>query len=122
MKILNIMAMAVFVLICPAYAQEQAGAPSLEIGLEQTIQRALETSEELKIKEREVVKTQGVYQQVRSNMLPNVSAPSSWTHYKEYAAGPDKADYLMAGGISASQGLLAFGKVMFAGDSPALAG
>ncbi len=121
MKILSIMVMIASVVICPAHAQEQAAALSLNIGLEETVKRALETSEELKIKEREVVKTQGVYQQARSNMLPNVSASSSWTHYKEYAAGPDKADYLMSGGISASQVLWSFGKVMFSVDAAAKA-
>lgn len=94
-----------------------AEASQLQIGLEETINRALATSEELKIKEKEADKTRGTYEQARSSMLPNVSASSSWTDNIEYKAGGEKTDYSMEGGIDASQVLWSFGKVIYAVNS-----
>jgi len=101
-----------------ALAEEQMPvSPAIQIGLDETIQRALDTSEEIKIKNNQVMRTQGAYQEVRSGMLPHISAQSSWTNNMEYPLTADKTDYAMDGGISASQVLWSFGKVMYAVNS-----
>jgi outer membrane protein TolC len=107
---------AAAVFICDiAQAEEHLPvSPALRIGLAETIQRALDTSEEISIKSNQVIKTQGAYQEVRSGMLPHISAQSSWTDNMNYPSAADKTDYAMDGGISASQVLWSFGKVMYA--------
>ena len=91
-------------------------SPALQINLDETIKRALDTSEELKIKAQEVNRTQGAYREVRSVGLPQVSAEATWIHNLQY---PDKAassysDHQFNAGISASQILWSFGKIAYA--------
>ncbi len=114
------MMFAVSVLTCfagAAFSQAVEEENVLLIGLDETIRRALDASEELKIKDSEVSKSRGVYRQARSSMLPNVSASGSWTRNAEYPSTAEKTDYAMEGGIAASQIVWSFGKVMYAVDS-----
>ena len=113
--ILSLSIVAVFIsnIICSTYAQESS---VLKLGLDETIKRALDTSEELKIRAQEVNKSQGVYREVRSDGLPHVSAEATWIHNLSY---PDKAaslysDHEFNAGISASQVLWSFGKIAYA--------
>ncbi|MFA6357672.1 MAG: TolC family protein [Candidatus Omnitrophota bacterium] len=89
----------------------------LKIGLDETIKRALDTSEELKIKEQEINKNQGVYREVRSGMLPHVSAQTAWTRNMNYPNTSDTTDYELSSGVSASQVLWSFGKIAYAVNS-----
>ncbi|HPB68588.1 MAG TPA: TolC family protein [Candidatus Omnitrophota bacterium] len=102
-----------------AFAGDLPTETSLHIGLEETIQRALAASEELKIKDREIDKKQGDYREERSGLLPHVSAQSTWTRNMSYPeiAASEVADYQVSRGISASQVIWSFGKVMYAVDS-----
>ncbi len=99
---------------------ENLGVDSvLQIDLDKTIKRALETSEELKIKDSEIKKSQGVYGEVRSEALPHISGQSTWTNNMNY---PDKAagkyyDHSLDNGLNASQLIWSFGKVAYAIDS-----
>jgi len=91
-------------------------SPALQINLDETIKRALDTSEELKIKAQEINRSQGTYREVRSDGLPHLSAEASWIHNLSY---PDKAassysDHQFNAGISASQILWSFGKIAYA--------
>lgn len=102
-----------------AYADNSREETVLKISLEETVQRALDTSEELKIKDSEIKKSKGVYGEVRSEALPHISGQSVWTNNMDY---PDKAtgkyhDHSLDNGISASQLIWSFGKVMYAIDS-----
>jgi len=97
-------------------AAEPGLSPSLELSLDETIKRALDTSEELKIRDQEINRSRGVYRETRSGMLPHISAESTWTHNLEY---PDKAagnysDHEFNTGISASQVLWSFGRIAYA--------
>ncbi len=99
---------------------ESLGVDSvLQIDLDETIKRALDTSEALKIKDSEVKKSQGIYGEVRSEALPHISGQSTWTNNMDY---PDKAagkyyDHSLDNGLNASQLIWSFGKVAYAIDS-----
>ncbi|MDD5681291.1 MAG: TolC family protein [Candidatus Omnitrophica bacterium] len=102
-----------------AIADSPAEDSILQIGLDETIKRALDTSEELKIKDSEVRKSKGIYGEVRSEALPHISGQSTWTNNMDY---PDKAagkyyDHSLDSGLNASQLVWSFGKVMYAIDS-----
>jgi outer membrane protein TolC len=93
------------------FAQTSGSVAVLRLDLNEAVKRALETSEELKIKDNDVVKRQGIYREARSGLLPHISANSSWTHNPKYPASAELTDYQLSGGISASQLLFSFGKV-----------
>jgi len=100
-------------------ADDSQIGPTLQISLDETIKRALKTSEELKIKDSEIKKSKGVYGEVRSEALPHISGQSTWTNNMDY---PAKAagkyyDHSLDNGLSASQLVWSFGKVMYAIDS-----
>ena len=102
-----------------AYADNFQEGSVLKIGLEETVQRALDTSEELKIKDSEIKRSKGVYGEVRSEALPHISGQSIWTNNMDY---PDKAaskyyDHSLDTGLNASQLVWSFGKVMYAIDA-----
>mgnify|MGYP000869338127 CR=1 FL=1 len=102
-----------------ALADSPAEDSILQIGLDETIKRALDASEELKIKDSEIKKSKGVYGEVRSEALPHISGQSIWTNNMDY---PAKAvgkyyDHSLDNGLSASQLVWSFGKVMYAIDS-----
>lgn len=102
-----------------ALADDLQPGPMLEINLEGAIRRALDASEELKIKESEVQKSAGAYREVRAAALPNISGQSTWTHNMDYpaqAAG-QYYDYSLDNGLSVSQLVWSFGKVRYAVDS-----
>ncbi|MDD5575152.1 MAG: TolC family protein, partial [Candidatus Omnitrophica bacterium] len=105
-----------FNIVFAGYAQE---CPVLKIGLDETIKRALDTSEELQIKNSEVDKKQGAYREERSAMLPQITAKSTWTHNIEYpessaaVIADDESDSV----INVSQVLWSFGRLMYAVDS-----
>lgn len=101
------------------YTAQAAECTILQIGLNEAIKRALDTSEELQIKDREVDKSLGAYREERSEMLPHLSAQSTWTRNISYpgSAAGEVADYESNSGITASQVLWSFGRVMYAVDS-----
>ncbi|PIW68878.1 MAG: hypothetical protein COW10_00155, partial [Candidatus Omnitrophica bacterium CG12_big_fil_rev_8_21_14_0_65_42_8] len=86
----------------------------LRIGLDETIKRSLNASEEFKIKGQEVNKTGGIYREVRSNMLPHINAQSSRTYHIDSPAVMNLSDYEDSFGVGASQVIWSFGKVMYA--------
>jgi outer membrane protein len=100
-----------------ALAEDAPGNPVLRIGLVETIRRALAASEELKIKDSEVVKARGIYREARSGLLPQVTAQSTWTRNMAYPDTTKKNDYELNSGISASQVIWSFGRVMYAVSS-----
>ena len=102
-----------------AFAENIEEDRVLKIGLDEVIKRAVDTSEEFKIKGQEVNKTEGIYREVRAGMLPHVSAESTWTHNMDYpdSAASKYSDHELNSGVSASQVLWSFGKIMFAVDS-----
>ena len=102
-----------------AYADNSQEESVLKIGLEETVQRALDTSEELKIKDSEVKKSRGVYGEVRSEALPHISGQSIWTNNMDYPASAASKyyDHSLDNGLNASQLVWSFGKVMYAIDS-----
>jgi len=101
------------------YTARAAECTILQIGLNETIKRALDTSEELQIKDREVDRSLGAYREERSEMLPHFSAQSTWIRNISYpgSAAGEVADYESTSGIDASQVLWSFGRVMYAVDS-----
>ena len=101
------------------FPQAKLEEPALQVNLDETINRALETSEEIKIKAQEINRARGVYQEVRSGMLPHVSAETTWTHNLDYPekAASEYADREFNGGVSASQIIWSFGKIMYAVNS-----
>lgn len=109
----SIVAIFTFTVIFSGHAQEAV----LQISLDETIKRALESSEELKIKENEVSKTQGVYREVRSGMLPHISGQSFWANNIESTRESGLKDYYESFGVSATQVVWSFGKVMHAVSS-----
>lgn len=117
--IMSLIIMALLTYDNTALAADSPATPVLEISLYETIRRALDTSEELKIRDQEINRSQGAYRQTRSGMLPHLSAESTWSHNLEY---PDKAasnysDHEFNAGISASQVLWSFGKIAYAVNS-----
>jgi outer membrane protein TolC len=113
---LGMLAVFTFNMVFAGYAQQ---CPILEIGLDEAIRRALDTSEELQIKKSEVQKKEGAYREERSAMLPQITAQSTWTHNIEY---PDSAAAVIAddesdSAISVSQVLWSFGRLMYAVDA-----
>lgn len=103
---LSIIALFTFNIVFAGYAQEGS---ILQIGLDETIKRALDTSEELKIKDSEVNKKQGVYREDLSDILPHISAQSTWIRNTAYPDTAVKTDYELSNGISVSQGIWSFG-------------
>jgi len=90
----------------------------LELGIKQTIDAALKASESLKISENNLKKTNAVYKQVRSGLLPHFNANAAWTHNNEYPVIADKTtDYELSSGISVTQLLWSFGRVSSAVDA-----
>ncbi|MFA5350517.1 MAG: TolC family protein [Candidatus Omnitrophota bacterium] len=115
--IINLSIAAVFAL--NVYAGYAAEGSILQISLDETIKRALATSEELKIKEREIDRAQGVYRETRSGILPHISAELSWSHNLDYpdSAASSYSDHEFNSGVSASQILWSFGKIAYAVNS-----
>ena len=100
-----------------AIAQNLEEKPVLQLSLDEVIKRAIETNEELKIKEKEVSKTEGIYRQVRSNMFPHINAQVSRTYHIDSPQVLNLSDYEDAFGVGASWVIWSFGKVMYAVSS-----
>ncbi|MFZ2385759.1 MAG: TolC family protein [Candidatus Omnitrophota bacterium] len=113
--ILNIIIVVQFA-VTPLLAEEEARKiVVVQVGLEEVIRMSLYTSEELKIKDNQVNKSEGIYKETRSVILPHLSAQSVWTNNMEYPVTADKkTDYALDSGINASQVLWSFGKVVYA--------
>ncbi|MDD5194680.1 MAG: TolC family protein [Candidatus Omnitrophica bacterium] len=113
---LSIAALFTFNIIFACYAEEY---PALQVSLDETIKRALATNEELKIKDSEVTKSRGAYREVRSGALPHISAQATWTNNMDFPAKAASKyfDYTLDNGVSASQVIWSFGKVMYAVNS-----
>lgn len=99
-----------------AAAQETGRSVVLQVGLEDVIRLSLHNSEELKIKDNQVNRSEGAYQQVRAGILPHLNADATWTNNMQYpnSAAEDMTDHALQGGINASQVIWSFGRVMFA--------
>ncbi|MFH1062861.1 MAG: TolC family protein [Candidatus Omnitrophota bacterium] len=90
----------------------------LELGLKDTIDAALKTSEAVKISENNIKKSQAVYKQSRSGLLPHLNANATWTNNTEYPVSAEKTtDYDLKSGISITQLLWSFGRVSAAVDA-----
>ena len=112
----NLGVIAVFILniVFTGYAQEIS---VLQIGLDDTVRRAIDTSEELKIKDRQVDKSEGFYKETRAGMLPHISAESSFYYNIDYPSSMELGSYDSISGVTASQVIWSFGKIMHAVDS-----
>jgi outer membrane protein len=123
MKRLNRLLLSLSTVTCLTFnialAEDIGTSQIVCIGLDETISRALDTSEELKIRNSQVKKAEGAYREVRANMLPNISAESSWYFNVDTPdLGSVKVpDYLNVSGVTASQVIWSFGKVMYAVNS-----
>ena len=120
MRQLNSLLLSLTVAMCFTFNMafaDDAGTPRIiSIGLDETISRALDTSEELKIKHSQIKKAEGAYREARANMLPHINAESSWYFNVDT---PDLGlvkipDYVNVSGVTASQVIWSFGKVMYA--------
>jgi outer membrane protein TolC len=112
-----------------AMAGNGEGNPTLCLSLDEVIKRAVDTNEEFKIKEKEVNKTEGIYREARSNMLPHITAQSTWAYNIDsptliytipntaMSLGLNLDDYYQLSGVNASQVIWSFGKVMYAVSS-----
>lgn len=115
--IMNLGIVATITLNSVVYAGEAKAESILQIDLDEAIQRALDTSEELKIKDSEVMKTQGEYRERRSGLLPHINAQGLWSYTIDSPADVKLNDYYELGGVNASQVIWSFGKVMYAVNS-----
>ncbi len=104
------------VLTAPPAAAESGRSVVMEVGLDDVIRLSLQNSEDLKIQDNQVGRSEGVYKQVRSDILPHLNVKAVWTNNMEYpdSAAEDMTDHALEGGLSASQVLWSFGKVAFA--------
>jgi len=93
------------------------GNPTLCLSLDEVIKRAIDTNEGFKIKGQEVNKNEGIYREARSNMLPHITAQSTWAYNIDSPAAMNLSDYYELSGVSASQVIWSFGKVMYAVSS-----
>lgn len=100
-----------------AIASDADSSFVLRLGLDDAIKRSLNASEEFKIKGQEVNKTEGIYREVRSGMLPHISAQSTWAYNIDSPAAMNLSDYYELSGVTASQVIWSFGKVMYAVSS-----
>ena len=96
-----------------AIASDADSSSVLRLGLDETIKRSLNASEEFKIKGQEVNKTEGIYREVRSGMLPHINAQSSRTYHIDSPAVMNLSDYEDSFGVGVSQVIWSFGKVMY---------
>lgn len=97
-----------------AIASDADSSFVLRLGLDDAIKRSLNASEEFKIKGQEVNKTEGIYREVRSGMLPHVSAQSTWAYNIDSPEAIGLSDYYNLSGVTASQVVWSFGKVIYA--------
>ena len=97
-----------------AIASDADSSFVLRLGLDDAIKRSLNASEEFKIKGQEVNKAEGIYREVRSGMLPHVSAQSTWAYNIDSPEAIGLGDYYNLSGVTASQVVWSFGKVIYA--------
>jgi outer membrane protein len=91
---------------------------ALELGVKDTIAAALKTSKAAQISQNNVKRSQAVYEQSRSGLLPHLNANATWTNNTEYPASAENTkDYDLKSGISVTQLLWSFGKVSAAVDA-----
>ncbi|MFA4988345.1 MAG: TolC family protein [Candidatus Omnitrophota bacterium] len=89
----------------------------LQIGLDDAIRMAIDTSEELRIRDRQVDKSEGAYRQARAGMMPHIDAQYMYLYNVDYPSSMKLGDYDSVTGITASQVIWSFGKIMHAVDS-----
>lgn len=97
--------------VTPVSAEEHA---VLRLGLAETIARAVETSEELKIRDSEVAKAKGFSREERAGLLPNLSGQTGWAYTIDSPSATGLNDYYDLYGVTASQLIWSFGRVMYA--------
>ncbi|MDD5042819.1 MAG: hypothetical protein PHV40_04050, partial [Candidatus Omnitrophica bacterium] len=56
----------------------------LQIGLDDAIRMAIDTSEELRIRDRQVDKSEGAYRQARAGMMPHIDAQYMYLYNVDY--------------------------------------
>jgi len=100
-----------------ALAAEAPEHRVLKIDLNTAIKMAIDASEELKIKERQANKSEGAYLEARAGLLPHISAESTFLYNIDYPDSMELGDYNSVSGITASQVLWSFGRVMHAVDA-----
>lgn len=98
-------------------AQNSEEKSILQLGLDEVIKRVVDTNEGFKIKGQEVNKTEGIYGEARSNMLPHITAQYSRTYHIDSPAAMNLSDFEYSYGGGVSQVIWSFGKVMHAVSS-----
>ncbi len=91
-------------------AEADVKAEPLCINIDQAIEMALKSSESYSIKDFLVQKARSTYKAGVSNLLPHISASSTWTKNVNY---PEDAlqDYEMNAGLTVTQVVYAFGRL-----------
>lgn len=86
---------------------------TFDLSLDQAIELAITTSENLLIKKNNTKISDAIYRQEKSVLYPQVSSSFSWNHNAEYpeALKTTRDDYSMNSGIAVEQLLWSFGKV-----------
>lgn len=105
-------------LVCahPAASRPTVEAPAvvLRLDLAETVRRALETSEELKIKGNEVDRASGTYGVERAGLLPQLGGTAGWARTIDSPDDFALKNYYDLYGVTASQLLFSFGRVGYA--------
>ncbi len=114
-KILSFLVL-VLVLCKYTYAQE-LNSNVVNLNLKDTVNLALTASEEFKIKLNDVKKSEGMYVETRAGILPSANSYANWTKNTDYPITAEKTDNSMAAGVSVSQVLFSFGKIINSVDS-----
>ncbi|MDD5115985.1 MAG: TolC family protein [Candidatus Omnitrophica bacterium] len=99
------------------FADDLSDSPILRLDLDSAVKMALDSSEDLKIKDREVGKSEGKYGEARSGMFPHINAESTFLYNIDYPNSMNLGDYDSISGLTASQLIWSFGRVMYAVNS-----
>ena len=97
-----------------AWAQEASFNQTLELSLSDTIDRALEASENLKLKNNMIKRKMSERKKEKAPLLPQISGELGWSNNFEY---PDVSTtaamqkYHVGAGLSISQTLFTFGRI-----------
>lgn len=98
----------------PAANAAEEAPPVIRLDLAETIRRAIETSEELKIKGSEVDRASGTYGVERSGLLPHLNGTAGWAYTIDSPEEFALKNYYDLYGVTASQLLWSFGRVAYA--------
>lgn len=107
-------ALACVVPIPMATAAAEGEHAVLRLDLAETIRRAIETSEELKIKGSEVDRASGTYGVERAGLLPHLNGQTGWAYTIDSPGDFGLNNYYDLYGVTASQLVWSFGRVGYA--------